>query len=79
MKNLFKDILDIEGDTRTMGKTIGADEKMGKATFPAVAGLAESKKIQSALIEEAVGLLTGFGPEADPLRWIASYIIARKK
>jgi len=38
------DILDIEGDSKTMGKQAGADEQKGKMTYPAVLGLNESKK-----------------------------------
>ena len=73
------DILDVEGDSKTMGKMAGADEEKGKSTYPSVLGLAESKKIQSALVQEAVQDLKAFGERAEPLRQIAYYIIERKK
>ena len=73
------DILDVEGDSKTMGKTAGADEEKGKTTYPSVLGLGESKKIQSALVQEAVQDLKEFGEKAEPLRQIAHYIIERKK
>ena len=73
------DILDIEGDSKTMGKQAGVDAQKGKATYPAVAGLAESREIQSKLVEEAIESLSIFDQAADPLRGIARYIIERKK
>ena len=73
------DILDIEGDGKTMGKSAGSDEKKGKATYPALVGLDKAKGIEAALVSEAVGLLEQFDGRADPLRLIARYIIERKK
>jgi len=73
------DILDVEGDSETMGKMAGADEEKGKTTYPSVLGLDESKKIQRALVQEAVQDLKEFGEKAEPLRQIAHYIIERKK
>ena len=73
------DILDVEGDSETMGKMAGADEEKGKNTYPSVLGLGESKKIQSALVQGAVQDLNAFGEKAEPLRQIAYYIIERKK
>ena len=73
------DILDVEGDSETMGKKAGADEEKGKSTYPSVLGLSESKRIQSDLVQEAVQDLRAFGEKAEPLRQIAYYIIERKK
>jgi geranylgeranyl diphosphate synthase type II len=71
------DILDVEGSTEVLGKTIGADEARGKATYPALLGLDASKERAAELVERAVGSLSGFGAEAEPLRAIASYITSR--
>ena len=73
------DILDIEGDSKTMGKKVGADEQKGKITYPAVVGLSRSKEIQAELVEAASESLRVFDHEAEPLRQIARYIIERKK
>jgi geranylgeranyl diphosphate synthase type II len=73
------DILDLESDSETLGKQVGADIKLGKATYPAVAGLEPSKRTQSELIEDAVMALETFDRRADPLRAIARYVIERKK
>jgi len=72
------DILDIEGTTEQIGKDAGSDQTRGKATYPAVIGLAESKQRASELVETAVEALAGFGEKADPLRAIATYIVKRK-
>lgn len=73
------DILDIEGDSKTMGKRVGADEEKGKMTYPAVLGLEPSKTIQSDLVQAAVQELREFDSRAEPLRQIARYIIERKR
>lgn len=73
------DILDVEGDSKTMGKGVGGDASKKKITFPAAVGLRKAKEIQSRLVEDAVGALKGFDEKADPLRSLAVYIIERKK
>ncbi len=73
------DILDVEGDSEILGKQTGADRNKGKMTYPAVIGLDESKRIQSNLVQSAIGDLSEFGNNAEPLRQIARYIIERKK
>jgi geranylgeranyl diphosphate synthase type II len=72
------DILDIEGTTEEIGKDAGSDEARGKATYPAVMGLAESKKRAAELVEMALEALSPFDEKADPLREIAKYIVYRK-
>jgi len=72
------DILDIEGTTEQIGKDAGSDQARGKATYPAVMGLAESKRRASELVDVAIEALAGFGEKADPLREIAYYIVKRK-
>jgi farnesyl diphosphate synthase len=71
------DILDIEGDTETLGKTKGKDLVQEKATYPALLGMAGAKEKGAHLIEEALESLHDFDHKADPLRWIARYITDR--
>jgi geranylgeranyl diphosphate synthase, type II len=73
------DILDIEGDPNVMGKRPGVDAQKGKATYPAIVGLDRAKDIQTELVKGAIQSLTPFDFKADPLRWIAAYIVERKK
>lgn len=72
------DILDIEGTTEEIGKDAGSDVARGKATYPAVIGLAAAKSEAQAAMDEAMNSLEIFGVEAEPLRQIASYIVKRK-
>jgi geranylgeranyl diphosphate synthase type II len=72
------DILDIEGTTEEIGKDAGSDEARGKATYPAVMGLAAAKEEAQAMMDEAMRSLEIFGSEAAPLREIAAYIVKRK-
>lgn len=72
------DILDIEGTTEEIGKDAGSDQARGKATYPAVMGLSAAKEEARSMMNEALAALEIFGPEADPLREIAKYIVERK-
>jgi len=72
------DVLNVEGKAALMGKKTGTDLFKGKATYPSVLGIEESKKRSKELVEMAVGALKPLGPEADPLREIARFIIARE-
>jgi geranylgeranyl diphosphate synthase type II len=72
------DILDIEGTTEEIGKDAGSDQERGKATYPSIIGLAESKRRAVELVDVALEALAGFDDKADPLREIATYIVKRK-
>ncbi len=71
------DILDVEGDTETLGKTQGKDEANGKPTYPALIGLKGAKELASNLRQDALDSLAGLDERADPLRWLADYIVNR--
>ena len=71
------DILDVEGETETIGKTAGADAARGKATWPGLFGLDEAKKRCDELMARGLGALELFGERAEALRWMANYMISR--
>ncbi|EIC19718.1 polyprenyl synthetase family protein [Thiorhodovibrio frisius] len=71
------DLLDVEGQTEVLGKQSGQDAAHHKATYPSLLGIDAAHKEAARLIEEAHRCLSGFDSGADPLRWIADYIIAR--
>lgn len=71
------DILDVIGDTVTLGKTTGADRALNKPTYPALLGLDGARQHARNLCDEALASLEPLGGEADPLRWIAGYIVER--
>ncbi|MCJ7594319.1 MAG: polyprenyl synthetase family protein [Desulfobacterales bacterium] len=73
------DILDVEGDSKRLGKPVGGDASKKKITYPSVLGLKRAKEAQREMVEQAIQSLTAFDQKADPLREIARYIIERKK
>jgi geranylgeranyl diphosphate synthase type II len=72
------DVLNVEGQAALMGKQAGSDRVKGKATYPSVLGVEESKTRSKELVEMAEDALKSLGPEADPLREIARFVIARE-
>jgi geranylgeranyl diphosphate synthase type II len=72
------DILDVEGDSAELGKSTGTDALLGKATYPSLLGLDESRTRAGELVERAVDALSDFTEAADPLREIARLIVTRK-
>lgn len=71
------DILDIESNTETLGKTQGADIANDKVTYPSLLGLNGAKEMATELVEDAINSLNDLDHKADPLRWMASYILNR--
>lgn len=71
------DILDIVADQNVLGKDIGSDEGRGKATYPALIGMNESRARAQELRDISFAALDSFGESARPLREIASYIVDR--
>jgi len=72
------DVLDIEGDTETIGKQQGADIERDKATWPALFGIDAAKQKTDELLANALSEIAGFGPQADGLRNVAKFIVQRK-
>lgn len=73
------DLLNVEGDPVKLGKPVKSDEQKGKATYPGIHGLGEAQQRARLLADEAILCLKRFGSGADPLRYIANYIIDREK
>ncbi|PSF10516.1 (2E,6E)-farnesyl diphosphate synthase [Marinobacter fuscus] len=72
------DLLDIEGDTAVIGKRQGSDMAKEKPTYPALLGVDGARQHLARLRGNALEALQAFGPEADPLRAIADYVVARR-
>ncbi|MEO4045548.1 (2E,6E)-farnesyl diphosphate synthase [Pseudomonas sp. CAU 1711] len=72
------DILDVESDTATLGKTQGKDQAHDKPTYPALLGLDAAKAYALELRDQALHALRAFGDSAEPLRELARYIVERR-
>jgi farnesyl diphosphate synthase len=73
------DILDIEGDPENTGKARGMDQAKSKPTYPALLGLEESREKALLLRQEALESIDSLDQGAEPLRWLADYIVARNR
>ncbi|MGN3973276.1 polyprenyl synthetase family protein [Tsuneonella sp. SYSU-LHT278] len=71
------DLLDAEGDEAVAGKALRKDQQAGKATFVSLMGVDGARAQASALVDQAIGHLSGYGREADLLRALARYIVER--
>jgi farnesyl diphosphate synthase len=72
------DILDVVGDTETLGKPKGSDEKMQKPTYPSILGLDASRKLALEQHEQALAHIEALGERADTLRQLSAYIVERE-
>jgi geranylgeranyl pyrophosphate synthase len=71
------DILDVDGETDVIGKTAGSDERLNKATWPSLFGIEAARSRCDELCDEGIRALDTFESKADPLRWVADYIVQR--
>lgn len=71
------DLLDVEGDTRVIGKPQGSDLARAKPTYPSLLGVGGARTYLAQLLESALASLEGFGNEGDLLRDMAGYVVAR--
>ncbi|HEY5038118.1 MAG TPA: farnesyl diphosphate synthase, partial [bacterium] len=74
---IVDDILNETGDSKHLGKSAGSDRRRGKMTYPAVKGLAESKREVKRLTDRAVKSIKVFGRKAEPLKALALYMAER--
>jgi farnesyl diphosphate synthase len=73
------DILDVEGETKVIGKPAGSDQALRKATWPALFGIEQSIRRCTELLGSALAQLEIFGPSAEPLQYLARYIVERQR
>jgi farnesyl diphosphate synthase/geranylgeranyl diphosphate synthase type II len=74
---IHDDVLDVTGDTATLGKASGADAARDKPTYPSLLGLEGARARAGELVEEAVAALAPLGEGAIPLKALARYMIER--
>jgi len=74
---IVDDLLDVEGDEKTVGKKTGKDADAGKATFVSLLGVNRARSQSALLIDQAMEHLEIFAKKADSLRELADFVVKR--
>jgi geranylgeranyl pyrophosphate synthase len=75
---IIDDILDVEADGATLGKTPGKDARAGKKTYASLAGSAASRAKAAELIAGARGEFRA-GPSGNLIRSLLDFMIERRR
>ena len=75
---IVDDILDVEGDPASLGKTAGKDAAAAKPTYPALFGLERSRTLAAECLQRAQQALTDAGVTDSLLSGIAEWVVSRK-
>ena len=75
---IVDDILDVEGDPASLGKTAGKDAASAKPTYPALFGLDRSRALAAECLQRAHHALDGAGITTSLLGGIADWVVSRK-
>ena len=71
------DLLEVEQDTATLGKSAGSDASNDKSTYPSTLGLEGARRRAAETQERAVAALRTLGAESHGLLWLSDFILAR--
>jgi len=75
---IVDDILDVEGDPASLGKTAGKDAAGAKPTYPALFGIGRSRALAADCLERAHRSLEEAGLADGWLGELADYVVSRK-
>jgi len=75
---IVDDLLDAFGDAEALGKPVGQDADMEKATFVKLLGAEGARSKAKSLVERAKSRLDPFAARADALKGAADFVFARK-
>lgn len=74
---IHDDLLDVLGDTATIGKPQGSDLARGKPTYPALIGIEAAQALAAQHMQGALEAIEPLGVSAEALRLIARYVVER--
>ncbi len=75
---IVDDLLDAFGDAEALGKPVGQDADMDKATFVKLLGPDGARSEAKRLVDRAKSHLRRFGAAAEPLKGAADFVFVRK-
>ena len=70
-------VLDVEGESKDLGKTAGKDAKAGKPTYPSLYGLDASRRLADERMNSAIAALADAGLQPGRLGDIATWVVKR--
>ena len=71
------DLLEIEQDTATLGKSAGSDASNAKSTYPSTLGIEGARRRAEETHAHALAALDSFGDRARGLTWLSDFILKR--
>lgn len=74
---IIDDLLEIDGDAKTLGKSVESDAKNNKITYPGIVGKERARSDARRNVNEALSYLRPFGDGAAALNGIAKFFISR--
>jgi len=72
------DLLEVEHDTATLGKSAKSDTANDKSTYPSILGLDGAKRRATETHDRAVTALRSLGDRANALLWLSDFILNRQ-
>ena len=74
---IIDDILDATSDSKTLGKSVGSDEKNNKDTIVVRLGVEHCRELAKKYTDEAYECLEQFNGDSDNLKNLAAYLLER--
>lgn len=71
------DILDVEGNTETLGKATGSDKNNNKTTFVTLYGVEQAKKMLLDYTNKAIEIVSEYGDRAEFLKEFSLFLLRR--
>jgi len=71
------DLLDVAGSPATVGKRLAKDANHGKATYPQLLGIENSRRRAAELVEQACDAVASLGQKSGPLNDLAQFVLER--
>jgi geranylgeranyl pyrophosphate synthase len=79
MFQIGDDLLDVEGDSETLGKTAGKDQQAKKLTYPSLYGVAGSRKLLGEVRRESLDLVAALPKARETFSSLVDYLCARDR